>query len=88
MPDVNWDQIIADAKADTDAKFASKISSLTTLTDKDIEDLLKAGLTKEDLAAVSKEILDATKDNNAKANAIKTISKGVETLVFIASKLL
>jgi Holliday junction resolvasome RuvABC DNA-binding subunit len=86
MPEDNIDKIIAEAKAKTDAKYADKVKALTSLSDKDVDALMNAGLKQSDVDAVAKEIADATKDNNAKAEAIKKISKGVETLVFLAGR--
>jgi hypothetical protein len=87
MPDVNWDEIIAKAKQDTDNKFKNKMSSLTTLTDNDIEKLLsETGIEKEDFASVLKEINNAATSNKAKVAAISKISKGLELLVGIAKK--
>ncbi len=87
MADVNWDEIIAKAKLETDNKFKNKMSSLTSLTDNDIEKLLsESGIEKENFASVLKEINNAATSNKAKAAAIAKISKGVEVLVGIAKK--
>ncbi len=87
MADINWDEIIAKAKQETDNKFKNKMSSLTTLTDNDIEKLLsETGIEKENFASVLKEINNATTSNKAKVAAISKISKGLELLVGIAKK--
>ncbi len=89
MPELSIDDIIAKAKTDTDNKFKNKVSSLTTLTNPEIEGLLDStGIKKENFAAVLKEINDATKSNEDKVKAITNISKGVSLLVGIAQKLL
>ena len=89
MPNLSIDEIIAKAKTDTDNKFKNKVSSLTTLTNQEIDKLLNStGIKKENFAAVLKEINDATKSNEDKVKAITNISKGVSLLVGIAQKLL
>ncbi len=87
MADVNWDDIIAKAKQETDNKFKTKMSSLTSLSNNDIEKLLsETGIDKDNFASVLKEVNDATTSNKSKAAAIAKISKGVELLVGIAKK--
>ena len=89
MPELSIDDIIAKAKTDTDNKFKNKVSSLTTLTNPEIEGLLDStGIKKENFAAVLKEINDAAKSNEDKVKAITNISKGVSLLVGIAEKIL
>ncbi len=69
--------------------FKNQISSLTSLTDNEIENLITdTGISKKDLASVLKEVADATKSNEAKAAAISNINKGVSLLVGIAKKLI
>jgi len=88
MP-TNWDQIAKDAANATDAHFSSQISSLTKLNDAQIQTLIsETGISKPNFAIVLKEIKDASKSNEAKATAIKNISKGLDVLVAIAGKLI
>lgn len=88
MP-TDWDKIAEGTANATDAYFSGQISSLTRLNDDEIQDLLsEPGINKDDLVAVLKEVQDATKSNESKANAIKNIGSGIQTLVGIASKLL
>jgi methionyl-tRNA synthetase len=89
MPELTIDEILEKAKTDTDNKFKNKVSSLTTLTNTEIDNLISTtGIKKENFAAVLKEINDATKSNDEKAKAIGSISKGVSLLVGIAKKVL
>lgn len=86
MP-INWDEIANQAADITDAHFANQISSLTRLSDAEIQNLiLETGISKQDLTSVLKEIKDATKDNIAKVDSIRNISKGIDVLVAIAGK--
>ena len=89
MPGLNWNQIIQDAANETDESYQSKISSLSSLNDAEIEKLItEEGISKQDLAAVLKEVTDATKSNQQKAEAIENITGGVKAVVAIASKFL
>jgi copper homeostasis protein CutC len=89
MPDLTIDEILAQAKKDTDAKFKNKVSSLTTLTNSEIDALMNtSGIKKENFAAVLKELDDAAKSNDDKAKAIAKISQGVQLLVGIATKII
>ncbi|HET7819467.1 MAG TPA: hypothetical protein VFL70_09175 [Bacteroidia bacterium] len=83
----NWDDIANQAANATDTHFASQISGLTRLNDKEIESLIsETGINKQDLVLVLKEVKDAQKSNEAKAKAIKNIGKGLDVLVSIAGK--
>jgi len=88
MP-INWNEIASQAGQSTDDHFKNQISSLTRLNDQEIETLINdTGISKQDLSEVLKEIKDTTKSNTNKANAIKNISKGVDVLVGLVSKLI
>lgn len=88
MP-TNWDDIANQAANATDAHFTNQISSLTRLNDIEIEELIfQTGISKQNLTLVLKEAMDATKSNEAKTNAIKNISKGLDVLVAIAGKMI
>lgn len=76
-----WEEILSNAKNDTDAEFAAKVSSLTKLTDAEIMNLVPNGQNRETLAVVMKIVTDATKDNAAKAEAIRNIQGVVNILV-------
>lgn len=86
---IDWKKIAKDAGTATDEHFKNQISSLTSLTDNEIENLItETGISKTDLASVLKEVTDATKSNNAKATAISNINKGVNLLVGIVKKVI
>ena len=88
MPN-KWDQLAADAASKTNKQFESEISSLTRFNDAEIKKLIHdTGISQKDLAEVLREVKSASKSNLQKANAIKNISKGVDVLVGIASKLI
>jgi hypothetical protein len=85
----DWNKIAQDAKQDTDEQLKDQLSNLTKLDNKDIEAIImETGISQTDLTSVLKEVKDATKSNEDKANAIKNIDKGITALVGIASKIL
>jgi DNA-binding transcriptional regulator YiaG len=89
MPDINWDDIIQKAKTETDNKFKTKMSSLTTLTNNDIEALISdTGIKKEEFAKVVKILKDAAASNDQKTAALKNITKALQVVVGIASKII
>lgn len=89
MSEINWDDIANQAATTTDAHFANQISSLTRLNDAEIQHIIfETGISQKDLADIIKEVKNVTKSNEAKANAIKNIGKGVDVLVALASKLI
>jgi hypothetical protein len=82
-----WDEIAAQADRATNEHFMSQISSLTRLNDVEIENLItETGISKKDLTSVLKIVDEASKSNDAKADAIKNISKGINVLVGLAAK--
>ncbi len=88
MPN-EFDQLAKDAKKLTDEQFKNRFSSLTSLNDSEISSIIKdAGISKEDLAETLKHVKRATDENNHNAEAIKKISKGIDAVVAIASKVL
>ena len=83
-----WEEIQIDAKKQTDATFASKVSSLTRLTDDEIKEITPNVLDKERLATLLGIVADATKSNNEKAEAIRNINGLAEIAVPLLRKLL
>ena len=86
---IDFKKIAEEAGKATDEHFKNQISSLSSLNDNEIENLItETGISKTDLASVLKEVTDATKSNNAKAAAISNINNGVNLLVGIAKKII
>ena len=83
----SWESILANAKKQTDETFASRVSSLTTLTDEEIKAIAPKAADKEKLAKLMSIVADATMDNNAKAAQIKSISGLIEIAVPLLKKL-
>jgi hypothetical protein len=84
----NWEEIRKKAKKQTDKTFASKVSSLTRLTDDEIKEITPNAIDKERLATLLEVVTDATKSNNEKAEAIRSINGLAEIVVPLLLKLL
>ncbi len=88
MP-TDWNEIARSTQEETDDSFKGKISSLTSLKDSEIAALINdTGISKSDLVAVLKVIDDASKTNEAKAQAISNINKGIRAVVKIAERVI
>lgn len=83
-----WDEIRRKAKKQTEDTFASRISSLTRLTDEEIKDIAPEPPDREKLAQLLSIVTDDTKDNNQKAAAVKNIDGLIEIVVPLLTKLL
>lgn len=66
---LNWGEIAAEAAAETDRKLAGDISSLTTMTDGEIEELFPTPGDKQRLAQLM-EIVKSAEARNVKINRI------------------
>ncbi|OGR26159.1 MAG: hypothetical protein A2277_08195 [Desulfobacterales bacterium RIFOXYA12_FULL_46_15] len=86
--DSTWEEIRKKAKEQTDDTFASKVSSLTRLTDDEIKEIIPNALDKERLATLLGIVADATKSNNEKAEAIRNINGLAEIAIPLLLKLL
>lgn len=88
MPN-KFEKLAAEAKTMTDAQFKDKFSSLTKLTDSDIDKIINdTGISNKDLAAVLAEVKNATDINNQTVKSITNIQNGVHALVAITKRLL
>ena len=83
-----WEEIRKRAKKQTDDTFASKVSSLTRLTDLEIKEIAPSALDKEKLATLLGIVADATKSNREKADAIRNINGLAEIAIPLLLKLL
>ncbi|MDB5207183.1 MAG: hypothetical protein JWR72_2258 [Flavisolibacter sp.] len=88
MPN-KFDKLAKEAAQMADEHFESKFSSLTSLNDAETEKIINdSGISKQDLAKVLQEVKNASSSNEAKAQAIQNIDKGVSALVSIVKKLI
>jgi hypothetical protein len=83
-----WESVLKDAQKQTDDVFASRVSSLTRLTDTEIKEITPTAPDKEKLAKLMSIVADATLNNNAKAQQIKAITGLLEVAVPLLKKLL
>jgi succinate dehydrogenase flavin-adding protein (antitoxin of CptAB toxin-antitoxin module) len=88
MPN-KFDKFAEKAKNMTDEEFKSTFSSLTSLTDADIDKIInETGISQKDLAELLAVVKNATDFNNQTAQSVMNIQKGVQTLVSVTKKLL
>ncbi|HYO21501.1 MAG TPA: hypothetical protein VER36_03780 [Flavisolibacter sp.] len=88
MPN-KFEKLAKEAAEMADQEFKNEFSSLTRLNDAETEKIIsETGISKQNLAKVLQEVKNATASNEAKANAIKNIDKGVSVLVAIVRKLI
>lgn len=88
MPN-QFTELARGAREKTEEELSTEITNLTSLTNKEVLDLItESGISKEDLAKVLEAVHDSALTNEKRATAIKSIGKGVEALVSIAEKVL
>jgi hypothetical protein len=80
MDPKKWQEILNHATEKTDSQFASEISSLSKLTDKQIDEIAPQTIDKENLEKILRIVRDETKNNNQKAEAIKNIEGAAEII--------
>ena len=87
-PNKDWKKIVADAASMTKEELASEVSSLTSLNDQELIDLIdKTTLSQQELAQILAVVHDATLSNEKKAEAISNIRGGIAAVLSIAEKL-
>ncbi len=87
MTPQTWEEIRKKARERTDREFASEASSLIHLTDEEIKEITPSPLDKEKLAELMSVVEDATKSNEEKAEAVRSISGLAEVAVSMIRKL-
>lgn len=81
-----WDKLLDEAEKLTNKQLQKRISSLTSLSDDKIAKIIKeTGISKTDIVEVLRIVSDARIKNNDKAQAIKKINGGLETLLKVSS---
>lgn len=83
-----WNDILSNAKKQTDQDFASRVSSLTSLTDAEIKAIAPTPADREKLAQLLAVLNDASSSNAAKAAQIKSVSGLVDIAVPLLKTLL
>jgi hypothetical protein len=88
MPN-KFDKLADEAQALTDNQFKTRFSSLTKLSDNDIDKIVKdTGISKENLASLLAAVKNATAFNEKTVKSVQSIQNGVSALVSIAKKLM
>lgn len=80
MTEIDWEEIAKISMEQADKKFANQISSLTTLTDEEVAAVAPEPPDQEKLTALLKEVADATKSNQKKAEALGNLTKFVDII--------
>jgi predicted DNA-binding ArsR family transcriptional regulator len=82
-----FDDLVNTAGQMADDHFRNRLSTLTSLADDDVAKIITdTGISQEDLSKVLQEIKNAASDNEAAAQNISNINKGVGVLVAIVKK--
>ncbi|OUR99070.1 hypothetical protein A9Q86_13490 [Flavobacteriales bacterium 33_180_T64] len=87
MSDINWSDLAEKAAAQTDIDFNTQMAGLTSLKVTEIDNFItQSNISNANAVKVLKEINDAAKSNNQKAQAIANINNGVGFLIRLVSK--
>lgn len=88
MAKKDWNKLAEEAADLSKKEYAAKASSLTSLTDSEIIELLEqSSVSKTDMAKILAIVHDATLSNEKKAKAISNISGGLTAVMALLSKL-
>lgn len=86
---IDWSAIedeIKEAGEETDAALASRISSLTRLTDAEVEELFPEAADKEELARLMQIVNSAAADNDKRAQLIGDVSQVAGAVLKLVAK--
>jgi hypothetical protein len=83
----DFQAILDEAEKVTDEKMASRISSLTRLTDSELSELCPTKLEKERLAELMMIVREATEENVKRDKIIENINVFASTIVRILNKI-
>lgn len=88
MSNIDWEALANQAAQQTNEQFHDEIAKLTSLKTTEIDTFIsESNISNENAVQVLKEINDATRSNEQKANAIASIENGVGFLVSLVRKL-
>ena len=88
MDSQKWEEIRRKARKEAGANFAAKASSLTHLTDEEINEIAPTPLDREKFSELMAIVKDTTKSNEAKAQAIKNMNDLAQMAVKVIEKLI
>lgn len=83
---LNWTEIAAEAAAETDRELAGDISSLTTMTDGEIEELFPAPQDKQRLAQLMEIVKSAEARNVKVSRIVANVEDLAEVVLTLAGK--
>lgn len=90
MPDneeFDFDRLLDEAEAETDAELASRISSLTRMTDAEIKELFPEKADKKKLVELMSIVKSSADMNEKKSKLIGNIGKFADTVITVLKKL-
>jgi len=83
----DFDSVLDEAEAATDAELASKISSLTRMTDAEIKELCPEKADKKKLFQLMSIVKSSASMNERRNKLIKNIGKFADTVITVLKKL-
>lgn len=90
MPDneeFDFDRLLDEVEAETDAKLASRISSLTRMKDEEIKQLFPKKADKKKLIELISIVKSSTSMNEKRNKLIGNIGKFADTVITVLKKL-
>jgi hypothetical protein len=88
-PKKDFAKLVDEGEQLAEKEFATKVSTLTTFTNKEIIDAMnETTISKSDLARILQILQDNTSSNEQKAKNIRNIGKGVELVTALLKKLI
>jgi len=82
-----WKKIRLAAREQSLEEFSTEASNLIRLTKSEVEMVIPAGMDKEKLAELMEIVKDTTKDNNQKAEDIRSIAGLAEITVSLIERM-
>jgi len=85
--ELDFDRLLDEAEAETDAELASRISSLTRMTDAEIKELFPEKADKKKLVELMSIVKSSADMNEKKSKLIGNIGKFADTVITVLKKL-
>ncbi len=83
----DFDRLLDEVEAETDAKLASRISSLTRMKDEEIKQLFPKKADKKKLIELMSIVKNSTSMNEKRNKLIGNINKFADTVITVLKKL-
>lgn len=83
----DFDSLLDEAEAETDAELTSKISNLVRMTDAEIKELFPKKVDKKKLIELMSIVKSSTSINNKKRRLLRNIGKLAGTVISVLNKI-